>query len=240
MRASDMSSFRCVALRFHRGIGSGSFRLYIKTLQKRFLTISTLALSLSFALAQSTVNFSSGFNQPDVYWDGAPVASGNQVRIGFFDSSFDVSSHLYDLPALGYAWYQFGFTTNRTLLGQPGHFAATASLFDPTRDVYHGQRIWMWLLKTSDNGLPTADFSNVIGYGLYSSSLANWVFPAYGATPPANTTSIDSSQINTSLFGTYNANHLFLAPVPEPPVTGFMALGISLFLLAFQKRNHTA
>ncbi len=208
-------------------------------MQKRFLTIAILGLSLSFALAQSTVNFSSLTGQRDVYWDGTPIASGNQVRIGYFDSSFDVSSHLYDLSAMGDAWNQFGFTTNRTLFGQPGHFSASASLANPALNVYDGQHIWMWILKTSDNGLPTADFSNVTGYGLYSSSLANWLFPAYSAIPPANTTSVNSSEINTVLFGSYDANHLFLSPVPEPPVSGIMALGISLFLLKFRKRNRT-
>jgi len=194
-----------------------------------------ICLAPSLVLAQSTVDFSAGIGERDVLdVNNQPLASGNVVSVGFFDAGFDVTSYINDLAALDAAWNEFSSTSIRTVFDENGRFSDSYSSFDP---VFDDQQICMIIYQTSDNGAPDASFSNVTGYGIYTSSLSNWTFPSQGSIYPFNTTYINSTEVNEAMFGTFDANHLMLMPIPEPSTLalGFLALG-SLLLLRHRRR----
>jgi hypothetical protein len=199
------------------------------------ISVAVLSLSLSLGFAQSTtVNFSAGLGQRDVWYNDAPLANGNQVLIGTFSSGFDYQSHLGDLSALASGWNTYGATLIEPLLGESGRFLGSQSMAAQAVDPFAGQKIWMWILKTVDDTVPATDYRNVTAYGLYSSS--GWLFPST-TTPPGNTLSINSDQVTAALFGSYNDLHLALSPVPEPSVMACMLLGLSILLLGLHRRG---
>jgi len=198
-----------------------------------------ILLLLSFAsiplMAQSTVGFSAGVGERDVLdINNQPLADGNTVSIGFFDPGFDVASFVSDLNALDAAWNEFSTTSIQIIFNEPGRFAGSASTFDP---VFDDQDIYMLIYQTADNGTPDPTFSNVMGYGLYTSSLPSWTFPIQGGLPDASTTSINSSQVNAAMFGAFDANHLMLMPIPEPGTSSLALLGIGSMLLYLRMRK---
>jgi hypothetical protein len=205
-------------------------------MQKKILTsLAILNLSLALAEAQSTVNFSAAIGQPNIFWDGAPLADHNEVRIGFFTSGFDLAANLYDLNALDSEWKLYGSTQITNILGlAPGSFTGTASQTTPSAaNVYQGQKIYLWVFKTSDNGAPALDYSNVTGYGLFSSTTNNWVFPNTSELNLTGTGSITSWDVNQAVFGSYDMNHLYVTAVPEPSIAGlaFLSLGVLLIMI---------
>ena len=179
--------------------------------------------------AQSTVNYTAGPGQRNVTFNGATaVPNGNQVRIGYFDPGFNVGANASDLPGLLGAWHQFGATAITTIFGQAGRFADTTSTADAQ---FSGQKVSLWVFKTSDNSAPAAGFANVTAYGLFSSSALNWLFSAADAAPPGNTTSVNSSEVNQAFYGSYDSSHLMLSgiglnAVPEPSAFYLLALGL--------------
>jgi len=154
--------------------------------------------------------------------------------VGFFDFGFDVSANAADLPALDAAWNEFGFTTIQTLFTQQGRFAGSES---SGNSQFDNQKIYFRIFKTTGNDQPASDFSNVTAHGIYSSASANWFFPSQGAIPPANTTSVNSSEVTQAFAGSFDANHLFLAPIPEPSTVALFAIGFGSFLLVALKRR---
>jgi hypothetical protein len=156
---------------------------------------------IAFSLhGQSTVNFSAAPGQRDVVSDSGVFPVIGTASVGFFD---------------GGVWRQYGITDIRQIFGEPSRFAGTASATDP---VFVGERI---ILRIDT---PTA-----LG-GLYTSSLDSWVFPDHTAVPPANTTSINSSQVTQAFYGSFDADHLII--VPEPSPLGCMVAGF-LFYIVF-------
>jgi len=208
-------------------------------MQKTILTLAILSLGLGLAEAQSTVNFSAGVGQPNLYWAGAPVPDQNEVRIGFFTSGFDFSAHLYDLNALDSAWKGYGSTLTTNIMGmQPGGFAgaATQPAGSGGASLFEGQKVYLWIFKTVSDSVPTADFSNVQGYGLFSSTSNTWYFPASGEII-TGTGSINSSEIDQAWFGNYDLSHLYLDAVPEPSIAGLAVLSLGMLLLAVRRKQ---
>jgi hypothetical protein len=113
-------------------------------------------------------------------------------------------------------WHQYGITDIREIFGEPGRFAGVANSVDP---IFTGQQIFL-RLQSGEAG------------GLYTSALDNWVFPDPLDIFPGNTTSINTSEIDSALVGFFNDNHVILAP--EPPaghliiVVGCIGLGLYL------------
>lgn len=190
--------------------------------------------------AQSTVNFTAGPGQRNVTFNGTTaVPNGNQVQIGYFTPSFDVVANASDLPGLLAAWHRLGVTTMTTIFGQPGRFADTLSTVDPQ---FSAQKIALWIFKTSDNAAPSSGFGNVSAYGLYSSTALNWLFSLTDAVPPGNTTSVNSSEVNQSFYGSYDSSHLVLAniglnAVPEPSAFYLLAMGLGAFGIVSLRKN---
>jgi hypothetical protein len=208
--------------------------------QKQTLTsLAMLGLSLAFADAQSTVTFSAAIGQPNVFWQGVPVANQNEVRIGYFDSGFDISGHLNDLNAMSSAFNLYGSTEVTTILGiQEGSFTGTATKSDPaTASLYEGQKIYLWIFKTANDSAPAQDYSNVLGYGLYSSTANTWVFPNVNGANPTGNGEIFTSGINQSLYGSFDETHLYLTPVPEPPTVALAVVSLGALFLVMRRKG---
>src|SRR4051812_24324632 len=184
-------------------------------LMKTVCAIALLGAAVLAAHGQSTtVSVSAGPQQRDVTYNGVPLPDGNYVQIGYFNNGFDVVGNASNVPMLAGAWNALGSTNISTIFGEPGRFAANLTTSDPN---FSNQKICLWIFKTSNNGDPAAAaYGNVLGYGLYSGSAANWLFPTLGAVPPANMTSVTSSQVDQAYFGSLDPLHLILNPVPEP------------------------
>jgi hypothetical protein len=113
----------------------------------------------------------------------------------------------------GDVWHQYGITDIREIFGEPARFAGTAHSTDP---IFAGQQIFMRV---------DAGFTG----GLYTSSHADWIFPEPFAVPPGNVTSVNTSQIDSAVYGFFNDSHLVL--VPEPPPLCLVLVGAALLVL---------
>ena len=196
-------------------------------MKKKSCAIALLLLANLAAHGQSTtVNVNGGPSLRDVTYNGLPLADGNYVEVGYFNSGFDVQGNAFNVPTLAAAWHGLGSTPISTIFGEPGRFGGNLTTSDP---IFSGQKICLWIFKTSNNGDPAASaYANVLGYGLYSATGANWLFPAFGAVPPANMTSVTSSEVNQAYYGTFDPAHLILQPVPEPSTLLLLAASGSL------------
>ena len=150
---------------------------------------------------------------------GAALSSGNEVRVGYFTSGFDVSANATDLAALQAAWvsYQPDDPNRfiRTLSGQPGRFTSTH-----TREVgtFTGNKVYLWIFKTNDSLSPVAGFGNVVEYGLFSGTDLNWVFPS-DDSPLSNSITVTSSQVDEASFGSFDSESIKLRAVPITSLT---------------------
>lgn len=127
--------------------------------------------------------------------------------------------------SIGYfedVWIEYGSTDIREIFGQPGRFAGVASR---TEGHFSGEQIFLRI---------DAGFTG----GLYTSTSPNWVFPDPLAIFPDNTGYINSSEIDTAIYGFFNDNHLIL--VPETQTTHLMIvgglLGLGLYLLGGRRK----
>jgi hypothetical protein len=205
-------------------------------MKTRLLTMAALfGASVLCSHAQSTVTFSAGPTQRGVVTvDDKPLAAGNYVSVGFFDPSLDLVAFANDLKALADAWNEYGSTTVQTVFGEPGRFAGSGSSMDP---VFDDQQIFLWIFQTSNNSAPLTGFANVLGYGLYTSTAPNWIFPAQGSLPPLNTVSVNSSEVNEALFGGFDASSLVLQPIPEPSTWMLLLLSAGPLYLFARRRS---
>jgi hypothetical protein len=200
------------------------------------LIASCLALSPLSGLSQGiTVNFSAGLGERTVALEpGVPVPDGNYVNIGYFDAGYDPAAHADDAESLFAAFNIFGSTTVQTIWGEAGHFGGTASSTDAQ---FSAKPIWVWVFKTADNAQPTTDLSNLEGYGLFTAN--SWQFPTTGSLPPGNTANINSMGVDRALFGSFDAQSLYLSPalvVPEPSTWALCALAL-VTLITLSKRS---
>jgi hypothetical protein len=195
------------------------------------------------AEAQLVVELTSFFQPVLVDSAGSTLADGSQVRIGYFDSTFDVSANAGSLGSLNTAFHTFATTSSFTGPAGPGQIGGSFSLNSGV-DAFESQKIFAWAFKTTDGGAPALDFNNVSEYGVFSSSLPSWNFPAdAGAVPPNNATSIATGDVNqffhASLWpsgGLVPNGGLALAPVPEPGAWATV-IGMGLVVFAAVRRR---
>lgn len=177
--------------------------------------------------AQSSVDIAAPVSQKDVFYNGTVVPNGNYVKVGFFNNGFDPIANGGNFSALQAAWRELGFIPIKPVMGSPGRFGDTLFTFD---SLFDGKRLSLWIFQTANNGAPTASFDNVTAYGLFSSTLPDWIFPPQGSVPPNNSTTVTSSQVNQAFWGSFDASHLLLSPVPEPSTYLLVALGLAPFV----------
>jgi len=212
------------------------------------LLINCLLASLVFAShafsQSSSVQYGAAALQRTVnLLNGTPVANGNRVWIGSFDSTFTLAGNEDDPAALFAAWNPFGSTpsANIVTLGPPfnqaGSFSANSSSTDAQ---FNNQRIYLWMFSTTGAAAPnTANWGNVQQYGLFSSTITEWNFLPVGGAPP-NQRQINTDQINEALYGSIVGNQLRLNtvnPVPEPSILGLLGLAIPTLILTLRRRR---
>lgn len=213
---------------------------------KRRLLAVVIGLGLvafsGWAQTSQTVNYSGGTgigSRNVVDSQGNPIPFGNEVEIGFFPTSFDVTNNastgIGSLQTLWANWHEFGSTSFRSFFpdNTTGEFSA-ASTLNPGNPIFDGQRIYMWIFETSDNLAPnTTTWANVLEYGLFTAySTANagaWVFPRSTDLFPSPT-SITTQDIDKAFFGGILSGSLQLLPVPEPSGVAILGLGLAVVL----------
>jgi hypothetical protein len=211
------------------------------------ILISCFVAVLGFlpqGLAQSStqVDYAAQLGQKTVALlpSGTPVANGNSVWLGGFNSGFDPAANDSNPVQLLANWNSYDATTIVTLqppFNQAGSFSHTGT---STLPVFNNMKIYLWIFSTDDGLAPEAGFANVNAYGLFSSSLPAWTFPTLGSSFPANTTAIYSSDVNQARHGSIDSSHLYLStfsPVPEPSTVALLSIGIPAALLAFRRRR---
>jgi PEP-CTERM motif len=204
---------------------------------KFFVLLALVGITQTPARADSiTVNFSAGLGQRNLMFNGSTVPDNNYVKVGFFNSGFDVAANAGNLTSLAGAWNELGYTMVTPVFGQPGYFGGSQSAYDPKFDA---QKICMWIVQTVNNNAPTPGLDNLLGYGVFSSTSNTWVFPHQTDTPPTNIRDIYSSDIDQAFFGSFDPNHLFLSPVPEPSTYALLGTGVASFIAIrrFKKRR---
>ena len=199
----------------------------------RFVAVLLAASLAQFAAkAQVTVNYNAAPGTPQIADHNGvllPDSTGNNVEIGFFDTTggYNFQAHLLDLPSLGSHWHQFDATRIQTIFGEAGRFAGAGTQFS---SLFDAMRIDLWIFKTSDLLAPAGNFSNVLEYGLFSGSGANWVFPTQGTAPPGNSTTVQANQIDQFYVGSLVGGNIELAAVPEPTGLALLGLGLAVVL----------
>ena len=205
----------------------------------KLLSVVALLCSAVVSYGQSTISYEAGNAERNVFFNGLAVPDGNVAKIGFFTPGFDLTANANNLSALNANWTELDFALFRAVFSpaNDGRFSDTAST---ANTAFDNKRISLWVFKTSDNAAPAVGFGNVAGYGIFSSTLANWVFPSQSGTPPL-TTSVYSSEVNQAYHGAFDADpingHLFLTPVPEPSAFALVGLAFGA-LIAARRRLH--
>src|SRR4051794_19370628 len=106
-------------------------RIFMENKTKFFVLLALLGILQIPARADSiTVNFAAGPGQRNLMFNGTTVPDGNYVKLGFFDSGFDVAGNAGNLGSLAGAWNELGYTTVTPVFGQPGYFAGIQSGYD--------------------------------------------------------------------------------------------------------------
>jgi hypothetical protein len=171
-----------------------------------------LALLLSLRASAMTVDATA---QPGQRWladvDGVAVPGGTSVWIGRLTGGI---TPVADVATVLNHWQSFGQTTTRTLGGQAGRFSAS---FSKEASEFGLERMFILVLRTTDNATPALDGTNLTAWGLFASTSTTWRFPDNEALPPANATFITTSQVTQSWGGSVTASQLRLsAPFPTP------------------------
>ncbi len=195
--------------------------------RRAIVVLLALALAEITINAQTaTVNYSGGADYGSRTVEdstGALLGLGNYVEIGYFNSGFNVAQNAQAthqaLVNLGNNWNLFGSTTiaQNGIATQNGEFATSSTLGNA---AFNGQPINLWIFKTSNNGAPLADYSNVIEYGLFTGPNTSWVFPSTTSSPPNNRVTITTGDVGLQAFagtiiGGASSGFLQLEAVPS-------------------------
>jgi hypothetical protein len=168
---------------------------------------------------------------------GVGVPNGNQVRLGFFNASFDVvaAAQAGNWSGTLANWHDFSSTTTDPTKGIPnraGNFAESPSQ-DGTGFI--GQPIYLWAFKTTTD-LPPTSWGDVMEYGVFinpSNPNSNWTFPA-----DLGDTSVASDNLGVVAYqghGGIWSGSLQLAAIPEPG-TFVVATGVGLLLFSICRK----
>ncbi len=145
-----------------------------------------------------TVIINGGLGQPSLELPaGGPVPDGNAVWVGYFNGGFDILGNADDPAALLTQWNSFGQLTVMTITGSPGRVAGSVTHVDASFD---GQQPYLWVLKTTANGLPSLDLSDVESHVLLTSTQPSWSFPVEGSA--TTSTLLSLSEVETVFNGT--------------------------------------
>lgn len=184
-----------------------------------FFMTFILAISLQ-AESRSTVIYMGGIDRSPVHTaSGEPLANGYTVSIGSFEDDFDPAAHTADVAALLEHWHAYDQTEIQRIDDVAGSFTKQGFSEDP---FFTGKPIFLMVSRTSDGQAPFLDGSNVLDYGLFTSSVSSWTFPTPGAMPPLESTLIHTDQIDTALWGNVSGEAHMLAlksGVETPAIT---------------------
>ncbi len=199
-----------------------------------FLALLSLALAQAATQAQITVNYGAypGQRNVTVAPTGTPLADGNTVEVGYFNSTLDLSANAGNLGALLDNWHLFGSTEIVSISG-PGQFAGVSANSD---SQFFGKPIAIWIFDTGGAPL-AADLSNVRTYGVFTD--AAWSFPKSTDNPPflVQISSADPgiSGFHATVVGDLETGTLLLDPVPEPSALSLLSLGFGMAVLAVRR-----
>jgi len=116
-------------------------------------------------------------------------------------------------------WVNYGTTDIRDIFGEPGRFAGVAT---QSEEAFRWERIYLWI--------ESGDY-----VGIYTSTA--WIFPDPLSLPPENTISINTSQVEQALVGSFDDKHLVLVPEPGLGVLFLIAVAFCfIFILKFKTR----
>jgi len=194
---------------------------------KAFRSITALATFVAVAaglaaadLRRATINVHAGPGGPLVNEiNGQPLASGQEVRIGWMPNSFDFAGKAANPVEVSAVWQSLGTTTTRSLFGQAGRYTTTVETTDRN---WVNRQLYLWILRSADGQPIKSDYSNVSAHALVTSgSRPNWKVPAPENLPPANTVLLALAEAETAYVGIKTSTSLTVAAVavPNPGMT---------------------
>jgi hypothetical protein len=167
------------------------------------------------ATTNVTVNWKASDDNGFGLADGTPLAVGNEVRLGAFDFTGNISGSIQ------------GYVNSRDFVGLASHFrsfdtayigtsagadlgtvplADRSGLFEkssgtislPTGSSIFNAQIFLWVFKTVGNNAVAGDFSNVLQMGVFSSNTSSWLFPGDSNNGIPGTTSIELTNLSNA------------------------------------------
>jgi hypothetical protein len=217
-------------------------------MNKQFINASILGCIICSPALQGSVTIEyQGVGGTDsrnvILSSGAPVPNGNEVRIGYFDTTFNPSANRDNLVALGNAWHSFDTTSIFTYTDPDPDVAG--SFYDSetrTDSAFDNKQVYLWVFKTTLDNAPASDYSNVQQHGLFTASGTDWIFPPSDSNPMTGTIYPNAKQVTSFIVGNLSLdnNSLQLAnysAVPEPTGVGIaFALGSGIWAI-LRRRN---
>lgn len=190
----------------------------------KVIVLCALAMLMYSGLeARQTVFYLGGKGQAALRSSaGFPLPNDVTVQIGVItDDLADVSQLAADPAVLQANWTAVGTTATRRLASDYGSFADRAMWDDA---ALTGKKLYLLVIRTDDGQMPAQDWSNVIEYGLYSSTQVNWLMPDTYARPPQNLTQINSTQVDEAFYGQVSDSALVLSPIANATETQLAAI----------------
>ncbi len=189
-----------------------------------------LLLALGTPLWGLNLFIDAGPGLPNVLTPGEiALADGQKVSVGYFDAGFDVAAAGGNHFQLQQAWNTLGTLDVRTIFDEPGRFAGQLEI--DAQDLI-GTQLYFWIVEGS-----TADTAFQLGstyhMGLFTTSGTGWTIPAE-TIPPVLQLTLSTADIDRSIFGGIQPEHLNLVPVPE--ASSFSWLLLAFFLVLRRRR----
>lgn len=205
------------------------------------LSIFIACLAAGISAHGATVNWSAQTDTGFASSNGAALAQGNYIRLGYFNFNSNLASNnaqvaafanptLSNVATLNSNFVQFGTAQVGDAFNFDGFFQAGSAFsyfanpsFDLTKQVY------MWVIKASNNGTLGSALGSVTEQAIFyapKTSNAEWAFPA---SENAFATSPDIGHAKPSLggvilAGSYQASNTFLTSINGGNPTGAIQL----------------